>query len=231
MKKYAGQTLAFGDFNTVRTTGNDLYNMLSVVDGRKEIIQKLANRKQAEALRQRSSLPTLSVKRYLRTFKDDYKFLTQLEASLNIANADYKNLRRAISDYMALDNNRKKITVTRLLQAVRNKLPGTDIAKKVEEFSQKQKLELKGVKDAEMNTVEVSMTPEELSAYRLLVGSANVRRAKIAYDMARQGKGIAGYVSSAYFPIMQMIDDIAKGGFTFVRLLQSIADRAKKSKK
>jgi hypothetical protein len=30
---------------------------------------------------------------------------------------------------------------------------------------------------------------------------------------------------------MQMIDDIAKGGFTFVRLLQSIADRAKKSKK
>jgi len=28
-----------------------------------------------------------------------------------------------------------------------------------------------------------------------------------------------------------MIDDIAKGGFTFVRLLQSIADRARKSKR
>jgi hypothetical protein len=30
---------------------------------------------------------------------------------------------------------------------------------------------------------------------------------------------------------MQMIDDIAGGGYTFVKLLQTIADRARRNKK
>ena len=72
------------------------------------------------------------------------------------------------------------------------------------------------------------LTPDELSAYRLLVGPANVRRAKIAADMIRQGKAVPAPVMQAYAPVVRMIDDIAKGGYTFVRLLQSIHDRAKK---
>ena len=76
-----------------------------------------------------------------------------------------------------------------------------------------------------------AMTPDELNAYRILVGPTNVRRAKIAVDQARQGRGLAGPIASAYYPIMQMIDDIASGGFTFVKLLQNIADRARRNKK
>jgi len=231
VKKYGNETLTYGTFDRVRTTANDLHNMLAVVDGDKNIINKLANKNQANALRQRSSLPILAVKRYLRKFADDYQFLTNLENALAIKNADYRNLRRAISDYPNLDANRKKVTVTRLLQALRAKLPGTDLAKKAEEFSNKQKLELDNVIDAERNTKDVPMTPEELTAYRILVGPSNIRRAKMAYDMAKQGKGIAGHLASSYAPIMQMVDDIAKGGFTFVRLLKSIAERAKNSKK
>ena len=75
------------------------------------------------------------------------------------------------------------------------------------------------------------MSPDELNAYRILVGPTNLRRAKIAVDMAKQGKGLPGPIAASYYPIMSMIDDIAKGGFTFVRLLQSIADRARKSKR
>lgn len=231
VKKYGNETMTYGTFDRVRTTANDLHNMLAVVDGDRAIINKLANKTQANALRQRSSLPTLAVKRYLRKFSDDYQFLSNLENSLAIKNSDYRNLRRAISDYPNLDANRKKVTVTRLLQALRAKLPGTDLAKKAEEFSNKQKLELDNVIDAERNTKDVPMTPEELTAYRILVGPSNIRRAKMAYDMAKQGKGIAGHLASSYAPIMQMVDDIAKGGFTFVRLLKSIAERAKNSKK
>ena len=66
-----------------------------------------------------------------------------------------------------------------------------------------------------------------MQAYRLLVGSSNVRRAKIAADMIRQGKAVPAPVMVAYAPIVTMIDDIAKGGYTFVKLLQVIHARAK----
>ena len=58
--------------------------------------QKLANKNAAMALRQRQIVPVLAIRRYLRTFKDSYSFLTQLESALGISNLDYKNLRRAI---------------------------------------------------------------------------------------------------------------------------------------
>ena len=72
------------------------------------------------------------------------------------------------------------------------------------------------------------MTSNELSAYRLLVGASNVRRAKVAADLIKQGRAVPAPLMSAYAPIVKMIDDIAKGGYTFVRLLQTIHDRARK---
>ena len=48
-------------------------------------------------------------------------------------------------------------------------------------------------------------------------------------DLAKEGKGLPGPIAASYYPIMKMIDNIAKGGFTFVRLLQTIADRAEKN--
>ena len=63
-----------------------------------------------------------------------------------------------------------------------------------------------------------------------LVGAANVRRAKIAADMVKQGKAVPAPVMVAYAPIVTMIDDIAKGGYTFVKLLQVIHARAKNKK-
>ena len=119
--------------------------------------------------------------------------------------------------------------MTRLLQALKAKLAGTDIQRKAQEFADKQKLELDNVIDAERKGVPGSeLTPDEMAAYRVLVGASNVRRAKVAVDMIKQGKAVPAPIMAAYAPIVQMIDDIAKGGFTYVRLLQSIRDRAKK---
>lgn len=226
-KTYANQTLTYGAFDRVRTTSNDLHNMLAVVAGDPEVVKKLANKNAAMALRQRQTVPVLAIRRYLRTLDGDYAFLTSLESALGINNPDYKNLRRAISDYQSLDSTRKKITATRLLQALRAKLPGTDLQRKAQEFADKQKLELDGVIDAERTTPGQSLSSDELSAYRILVGASNVRRAKVAADMVKQGKAVPAPVMSAYAPIVGMIDDIAKGGYMYVKLLQNLADRAK----
>ena len=227
VRTYANQTLAYGEFDRVRTTANDLHNMLAIVSGDPAIVQKLANKNAAMALRQRLSIPVLAIRSYLRAFNSDYKFLTQLEKALNITDMDYKNLRRAIADYTSLDSKRKQFTTTRLLQALKAKLSGTDLQRQAQVFADKQNLELDDVVDAENTVPGSSMSANELSAYRLLVGSSNVRRAKIAVDMAKQGKSIPGPFVSAYLPVMTMIDDIAQGGYTFVRLLQTIHSRAK----
>ena len=230
VKSYSAQTLTYGSFDRVRTTANDLHYMLAIVAGNTEIVQKLANKNAAMALRQRQTVPVNSIKSYLRDFKNEYRFLTQLERGLGISNPDYKNLRRAISDFISLDSKRKKVTATRLLQALKAKLPGTDLQRQTQTFADKYNLELDNVVDAERTVPGVELTPNEMQAYRLLVGAANVRRAKIAADMVKQGKAVPAPVMVAYAPIVTMIDDIAKGGYTFVKLLQVIHARAKNKK-
>ena len=233
VKSYSRETMTYGDFDKVRYSANDLHNMLAVVDGDSAITQKLSNKNAALALRQRLSLPTLAVKRYLRMLNSDYEFLASLERALQIKSTDYKNLRLAIASFNTLDGRRKKVAVTRMLQAVRAKLSGTDIARKVEEFSKKQKFELDNVVDAEveMDADKTELSGAELNAYRILVGPSNVRRAKMAVDMAKDGKGLPSNIVSAYLPIMKMVDDIIGGGYTFVKLVQSIHERAKKARK
>ena len=118
------------------------------------------------ALRQRINVPILAIRRYLRSLRNDYEFLTQLESTLGIGNLDYKNLRRAISDYPKLDSKRKKITATRLLQALKAKLGGTDLQKQAQTFADKQRLELDDVVDAERTTTPgKDITPDEMAGY------------------------------------------------------------------
>ena len=227
VKSYGASTLTYGEFTRVRGTANDLHNMLAIVAGDPRVVEKLANKNQAMALRQRQSVPVSAIRRYLRSFSKDYEFLTQLESALGINNMDYKNLRRAISDYPSLDSKRKQLTTTRLLQALKAKLSGTDLQRQAQKFANKQKLELDNVVDAERTVPGATLTPDEMSGYRVLVGASNVRRAKIAADMVRQGKAVPAPVMVAYAPVIKMIDDIAKGGYMFVKLLQTIHARAK----
>ena len=227
VKSYGASTLTYGEFTRVRGTANDLHNMLAIVAGDPRVVEKLANKNQAMALRQRQSVPVSAIRRYLRSFSKDYEFLTQLESALGINNMDYKNLRRAISDYPSLDSKRKQLTTTRLLQALKAKLSGTDLQRQAQKFANKQKLELDNVVDAERTVPGATLTPDEMSGYRVLVGASNVRRAKIAADMVKQGKAVPAPVMVAYAPVIKMIDDIAKGGYMFVKLLQTIHARAK----
>ena len=69
-KQYSSTTLTYGSFDRVRSTANDLHNMLAVLDGKEDILDKLSNKKQAKAIRQRHPLPTLALKRYLQHLKE-----------------------------------------------------------------------------------------------------------------------------------------------------------------
>ena len=134
VKAYANQTMAKGTFDQVRMINNDLANMLAIVAGDPEITKKLKNKNQAQAMRQRQPVPVMALRRYLRTWEDHFKNLTNLERSLNIQDANLKNIRRAVADYNNLNSKMKMQTLHRLQQQLQAKLPNTDILKKFKEL-------------------------------------------------------------------------------------------------
>ncbi len=134
VRAYADQTMAKGTFDQVRMINNDLANMLAIVSGDPEITKKLKNKNQAQALRQRQPVPVMALRRYLRSWEDHYKNLTNLERALNIKDANLRNIRRAVANYNRLDSKMKLQTLHRLKQQLQSKLPNTDILRKFKEL-------------------------------------------------------------------------------------------------
>ena len=133
-KTYADETLARGTFDNVRMINNDLANMLAIVAGDPEITKKLKNKDQAQAMRQRQPVAVMAVRRYLRSWEEHFKNLTQLERALNITDANYRNVRRAVASYTTLDTRTKAHTLAKLKQLLQAKLPNTDIQRKFKEL-------------------------------------------------------------------------------------------------
>ena len=131
---YASQTMAKGTFDQVRMINNDLANMLAIVAGDPDITKKLKNKNQAQALRQRQPVPVMALRRYMRTWEDHFKNLTQLERALNITDANYRNVRRAIANLPKLDSKTRSNTLSKLKQMLQNKLPNTDLQRKFKEL-------------------------------------------------------------------------------------------------
>ena len=134
VKLYTDQTMAKGTFDQVRMINNDLANMLAIVSGDPEITKKLRNKNQAQAMRQRHPVPVMALRRYMRTWEDHYKNLTQLERALNITDANYRNLRRAIANYDQINDKNKTAIKNKLLQVVSAKLAGTDLHRQLKQI-------------------------------------------------------------------------------------------------
>jgi hypothetical protein len=134
VRSYADQTMAKGTFDQVRMINNDLANMLAIVAGDPEITKKLKNKNQAQAMRQRQPVPVMALRRYMRSWEDHYRNLTQLERALNITDANLKNIRRSVANYNRLESRLKLQTLHRLQQQLQAKLPNTDILKKFKEL-------------------------------------------------------------------------------------------------
>tara|TARA_B100000900_G_scaffold378010_1_gene361884 strand:- start:954 stop:1514 length:561 start_codon:yes stop_codon:yes gene_type:complete len=134
VKSYADDTMHYGTFDRVRMVYNDLANMLAIVSGDPEITKKLKNKNQAQAMRQRQPVPVMALRRYLRSWEEHFKNLTQLERALNIRDANYKNVRRAVANYKELNSRQQMQTLARLKQMLQSKLPNTDIQRKFKEL-------------------------------------------------------------------------------------------------
>lgn len=134
-KQYAASTMSYGGFDVVRASANDLHNLLAVVDGRQDIVQKLKNRRSAEVERQRSPFPTLFTKRFLRKLTDDYSFLYRLERELKIHNNRYRQIRRVVADWDRQANSDKKKIQRDLMNILFDLMPNSDLHRKVKSIT------------------------------------------------------------------------------------------------
>ena len=134
-KMYADQTMAKGTFDQVRMINNDLANMLAIVSGDPDITKKLKNKNQAQAMRQRQPVPVMALRRYMRSWEDHYRNLTQLERALNINDGNYRNVRRAVANYKNLNSRQKTSTIKTLNRMLSATLPNTDLQRRFKQLS------------------------------------------------------------------------------------------------
>ena len=155
----------------------------------------------------------------------------RIESILKITNADYKAIRRNIFSFSAISTLVKKQTVTRLLLAARAKLRSSDIIKYLEELSAQRDLETYKVTDPEpkISMPDIDVTGKDLAGYRYLVGAKNLMMTKKFLELAKDGRSIPPQMVQAYMPAITMIDNIVKAGPSFVQLLRTLENRAKKT--
>ena len=236
---YATKTLEKDDYSQFRAFGTDLYNFLYFIMGDEDAFKRLRDPGSAKRLRQNTTLPHLSLNRYLRALKSNttpsnvQAFLMQLESALHISNTDYKLVRRNIGNFQRLSPKDKQDVATKLLFAARAKLRSSDIIDDLSALISSKDLETSRVKDTEpqISTPDLSIDSADLAMYRLLVGTDNLMRTKKFLELAKNGNGIPPQFVQGYMPIIQMIDDIVKSGVAPINLLKTIHQRAKKTSK
>ena len=153
-RDYAKKTLTgSSSFENWRRNGTDLYmllymsNMLEHAEGWDSLKNKDAN----EILANRLDLKIGPVKHWLRTIdsepdpRKDHRFLYGLENQLAVRNSGYKAVRRLVEDWENMDNHKRSLAVTRLLQAVRSDAPNSELKPYLERLSRKRRFEIRGV--------------------------------------------------------------------------------------
>jgi hypothetical protein len=156
----------------------------------------------------------------------------KIEDGLRINNPAYRAIRRGLPKYDSLPGSEKKKLVTKLLYAVRAKLRSSDIIDDLEKLAAQKNLEVGTVVDTEyaVSIPDITTAGSALSNYRFLVGTKNIGMVKRFLDFVRRGDSIPRDVLKSYLPIIQMVDNIVKGGPAFIQQLKLLEKRAKKNK-
>lgn len=238
---YAKETLKWGNWDKFRSSGNDLYGLLNIVDGEEEIVQKLRSPRNAMALRERTHVPTLAIKRFLRGIAnntkpslDDSSDLMKIERALPTGMQSYSILRRQIANYARLSYQETKEAVSKLELALKARGRMSDIVDYYAMFVQSMDLETP-VKDTEPGVSIADPSEPDTKHIALLrmlgVPSNDLPFAYKAYSIVSRGQALPPRFSQAYKPIMQIIDDILSAGPGYVNLLKQVHARAKSTKK
>jgi hypothetical protein len=149
IKTYSTSVLKWNNFDNEQSTGNDLYQLLYVLN-------KVEFTKTEDVrLQKRIFIPQAAIFLWLRTIGDtpsegkDHRFLYELEDKLSIDNSSYKALRRMIESWSTLNYNQKSAALTRLIQAFEAKASRSEILDWLKKLAKNKALELKNVDNAE----------------------------------------------------------------------------------
>jgi len=235
---YCKQTKGFEEYKIFRLNGTDLYNFLYFIlsdDG----VEKLKDPGSARKMKQNTTLPLRELHNYIRTLSQGKEprlpenFLIKMEQGLGITNADYKDVRRQLSDWKNLRLAQKQATATKLLFAVRAKLRSSDVIDDYEAFVTAKDLESYYTVDREpqISVPDISTSPKDLQLYRYLVGSRNLAMLKNFLELSKNGQTVSAPMVNAYKPIIELVDDIVSAGPGFVTALKALRSRALKSTK
>lgn len=237
VRDYARKSLDL-TYERFKISGTDLYNFIYFVTGDDRALGKLKDPGAAKRSRAMTSLPISSVKTFLRqlnsgTGATSTQLFIKLENVLNIINTDYKGIRRSIGNWDTLNTNAKKATTTKLLYAVRAKLRSSDIIDDLEKFASQRDLESERVPDNEpvFSKPDISAASRDYVFYRYLVGTENIMLVKGFLQLAAEGKPIPSQMVKAYLPAIKALDDIVRAGPSYISMLRSIQNRAKKTLK
>lgn len=237
---YGKKTSGYDSYKHFRMSGTDLYNFVYFINGDNDALDKLKDPGAAKKMRATTYFPTMAFNRYVTRLGGGYSPIGQdqtdilnMESALRITNADYKTVRRNIFSFNVVSTKVKKETITRLLLAARAKLRSSDIIQYLEELSAERDLEVYRINDPEpkVSVPDLATTGPDLIAYRLIVGSKNLMMAKKFLELAKDGKSIPSNMVQAYMPAIQLVDNIVKGGPSFIQMLRVLENRAKNSTK
>ena len=239
VQTYSDEVLKWQNWDYFRSSANDLYGLLNIVNGDEGIVGKLSNPRAAMQLRKRTQLPTLAVKRLLRSFKSnapslmDANDLVKIDNSL--PNSRYSNLRRRIANYAKLTPADRRRAVTELEMALKARGRNSDIVDYYILFVQDYNLESTQVKDTEPTVSVADPIPADTKDIQMLrmlgVPNKDLPFAYKVLNMTTRGLGIPPRFAQAYAPIMRIINDIIKAGPGYVNLLKQVHNRAKTVKR
>ena len=118
-----------------------------------------------------------------------------------------------------------------MLFAARAKLRSSDLIDDFSKFVAKFDLESNWVNDPEptISKPDLSTKDPDYIYYRLLAKPENLLLVKGFLQLMSDGKPIPANMVKAYAPIAKVVDDIVKGGPSYINMLKSIQKRAKSS--
>jgi hypothetical protein len=139
-KEYAARTAAFGNFNTFRTSGTDLYIALNRLLGTD---QSYDNDKDKVAI-DRIKVSQQELKKYLQHIATnsvdpafEQRMLLRFQKGLNIQDAMLKSIRRLVGDWDNLNQHQRALVVTRLTQYTRSKAMRSEMMQPLLKFQKR----------------------------------------------------------------------------------------------
>lgn len=238
VNKYCKKTSGFETYKYYRTMGTDLYNFLYFIVGDDSAQKRLKDPEGAIKVKNSIRIPISDINRYIQAIGTNQNpssvsnMFTRMETGMNITNADYKAVRRAVLNWDKINRHDKRVAATRLIFAVRAKLRSSDITDDFEKFAAIKNLEKDYATDPEptISKPDIVTNPANMALYRYLVGDKNLVMTKKFIEHAKDGKATSASMNNAYLPAIEMLDDIVQAGPSFIQNLRALHKRAKKSK-